>query len=126
MMLGTNDLKHRFGLSGWDIASGAGTLVEIIQGSAFGPDGGAPRVLLMAPPPTCTAGTPFEGMFPDSDEKSRDLGRQYGLVAAELGCEFFDTSTVIASSKVDGIHLEPGAQIKLGIAVAALVRRILG
>jgi hypothetical protein len=80
----------------------------------------------MAPPPTCVAGTLFEEMFPDSDEKSRDLGRQYGLVAAELGCEFFDASTVITSSKVDGIHLEPGEQVKLGTAVAALVRRILG
>ena len=126
MMLGTNDLKHRYGLSAWDIASGAGTLVELIQGSAFGPDGGAPRVLLMAPPPTCVAGTDFEEMFPDSDEKSRDLGRQYGRVAAELGCEFFDASTTIASSKTDGIHLEPGEQVKLGTAVAAIVRKILG
>jgi lysophospholipase L1-like esterase len=98
----------------------------MIQGSAFGPDGGAPRVLLMAPPPTCTTGTRFEEQFPDADEKSRELGRQYGLVAAELGCEFFDTATVIASSQVDGIHLEPGEQVKLGMAVAALVRRILG
>jgi lysophospholipase L1-like esterase len=126
VMLGTNDLKHRYGLSAWDIASGAGTLVEMIQGSAFGPGGGAPRVLLMAPPPTCVAGTLFEEMFPDSDEKSRDLGRQYGRVAAELGCEFFDASTAIASSKVDGIHLEPGEQVKLGMAVAAVVRKILG
>ena len=126
MMLGTNDLKHRYGLSAWDIASGAGALVEMIQGSGFGPDGGAPRVLLMAPPPTRTAGTRFEEMFPDSDEKSRDLGRQYGLVATELGCEFFDASTVISSSKIDGIHLEPGAQVRLGTAIAGLVRRILG
>ncbi len=28
LMLGTNDLKHRFGLSAWDIARAAGTLVE--------------------------------------------------------------------------------------------------
>jgi lysophospholipase L1-like esterase len=126
LMLGTNDLKHRYGLSAWDIASGAETLVEMIQGSAFGPDGGAPEVLLVAPPPTRTAGTRFEGMFPDSDEKSRDLGRQYSLVAAELGCEFFDASTAITSSKRDGIHLEPGEQVKLGVAVADRVRRILG
>jgi lysophospholipase L1-like esterase len=126
VMLGTNDLKHRYGLSAWDIASGAGTLAQMILGSAFGPNGGPPRVLLMAPPPTCTDGTPFEEMFPDSDEKSRDLGRQYGRVAAELGCEFFDTSTVISSSKTDGIHLEPGEQVRLGVAVAAVVRRILG
>jgi lysophospholipase L1-like esterase len=124
VMLGTNDLKHRYGLSAWDIASGAGTLVEMIQGSAFGPNGGAPRVLLMAPPPTRVAGTPFAEMLAGSDETSGDLGRQYGLVAAELGCEFFDASTVIASSTVDGIHLEPGEQVKLGRAVAAVVRRI--
>jgi lysophospholipase L1-like esterase len=126
MMLGTNDLKHRYGLSAWDIASGAGTLVQMIQGSAFGLNGGAPRVLLMAPPPTRVTGTPFEEMFPDSDETSRDLGRQYGRVAAELGCEFFDASTAIVSSNVDGIHLEAGEQVKLGTAVAGLVRKILG
>jgi lysophospholipase L1-like esterase len=126
VMLGTNDLKHRYGLSAWDIASGAGTLVQMIQGSAFGPNDGPPRVLLMAPPPTCVAGTAFEEMLLGSDEKSRDLGRQYSLVAAELGCEFFDASTVITSSKIDGIHLEPGEQVKLGKAVAPVVRRILG
>jgi lysophospholipase L1-like esterase len=126
MMLGTNDLKHRYGLSAWDIASGAGTLAQMIQGSAFGPDGGAPRVLLMAPPPTCVIGTLFEEMLAGSDAKSRDLGKQYGRVAAELGCDFFDASTAINSSKADGIHLEPGEQVKLGIAVAGLVRKILG
>jgi lysophospholipase L1-like esterase len=125
VLLGTNDLKHRFGLSAWDIASGAGTLVQMIQGSGFGPGGGAPHVLLMAPPPTCTAGTPFEEMFPDSDEKSRDLGSQFSRVAGELGCDFLDTSTVIVSNKVDGIHLEATEQVKLGEAVAAVVRRIL-
>jgi lysophospholipase L1-like esterase len=126
VMLGTNDLKHRYGLSAWDIASGARTLVQMIQSSAFGPEGSAPQVLLIAPPPTCVTGTLFEEMFPDSDEKSRDLGGQYARVAAELGCEFFDASTAILSSKVDGIHLEPGEQVKLGTAVAEAVRRILG
>jgi lysophospholipase L1-like esterase len=125
VMLGTNDLKHRYGLSAWDIASGAGTLVQMIQGSAFGPNDSAPQVLLVAPPPTRVEGTLLEEMFPDSDSKSRDLGTQYGRVAAELGCEFLDASTIITSSKSDGIHLEPGEQVKLGLAVAAVVLRIL-
>jgi lysophospholipase L1-like esterase len=125
VLLGTNDLKHRYGLSAWDIASGAETLAQMILGSGFGPNDAAPQVLLLAPPRTRVAGTAFEGMFPDSDEKSRDLGRQYGLVAAELGCDFFDTSTVITSCRIDGIHLEPGEQVKLGKAVAPVVRRIL-
>jgi lysophospholipase L1-like esterase len=125
LMLGTNDLKHRFGLSAWDIAHSAGTLVEMIRGSAFGPDGLGPDVLLLAPPPTCVKGTVFEDMFAGADVKSLDLGVQYRLVADEYGCDFLDTATVIASSKVDGIHFDASELPKLGRAVAAAVRKIL-
>ena len=50
-MLGTNDLKMRFSVSAYDIANGAGALVQIVQKSETGPGGGAPQVLLLAPPP---------------------------------------------------------------------------
>ncbi len=125
LMLGTNDLKHRFGLSAWDIARSAGTLVEMIRGSAFGPDGLGPDVLLLAPPPTCVKSTVFEDMFVGADVKSLDLGVQYRLAADEYDCDFLDTATVIASSKVDGIHFDAPELPKLGRAVAAAVRTIL-
>ena len=51
ILLGTNDLKHRFGLSAWDIAASAAVLVEMVQASSSGQNGGAPRVLLICPPP---------------------------------------------------------------------------
>ena len=51
IMLGTNDLKRRFSLGAYDIAEGAGVLVNIVQKSDCGPQEGAPKVLLMAPPP---------------------------------------------------------------------------
>ena len=41
IMLGTNDLKLRFSLPAYDIAEGAGVLVEIAQKSQAGPDEGA-------------------------------------------------------------------------------------
>ena len=126
VMLGTNDLKHRFGLSAWDIASGAATLVQMILRSEFGPNGSAPRVLLMAPPPTCVANAAFSEMLEGADEKSALLGEQYRSVAAEQGCAFFDTSTVIVSDPTDGVHLAADQHHKLGQAVAAEVRRILG
>ena len=125
LMLGTNDLKHRFGLSAWDIAHSAGTLVETIRSTAFGPDGLGPDVLLLAPPPTRVKGTSFEDMFAGADSKSLDLGKQYRLVADEYGCDFLDTATVIVSSKVDGIHFDASELPKLGKAVAAAVRKIL-
>ena len=126
IMLGTNDLKHRFGQSAWDIARGAATLVQIVMGSAFGPDGLGPEVLLIAPPPTVIGDGAFAPMFAGADEKSRDLGKHYGALAAEQGCAFLDAGKVIVSTKLDGIHLDASEQVKLGKAVAGEVRRILG
>jgi hypothetical protein len=51
IMLGTNDLKMRFSVSAYDIANGAGALVQIVQKSETGRGGSAPQVLLLAPPP---------------------------------------------------------------------------
>jgi Lysophospholipase L1 and related esterases len=51
LMLGTNDLKTRFSVSAFDIASSAGVLVNTIQQSVFGPDGKNPKVLLICPSP---------------------------------------------------------------------------
>ena len=127
IMLGTNDLKKRFSLTAFDIASGAGVLVEIVQKSAAGPDDQAPKVLLLAPPPLAKlAGTEFADMFEDAEEKSKKLSQHYHRVAQELGCELLDTAKVIVSSPVDGIHFEVEEHRKLGKAVAACVRKILG
>ena len=125
ILLGTNDLKHRYGLSAWDIAQGAGVLVKIAQSSGFGPNGGVPEVLLLAPPPIAKL-TGFADMFEGAAEKSRELGRHFAAVAEELGCQFLDAGKVVRSSDVDGIHIEPEEQVKLGRAVGAEVRRIFG
>jgi hypothetical protein len=47
-------------------------------------------------------------------------------VAWEKGCAFLDTSQVIVSGDLDGIHFEAGEHLKLGQAVAIKVREILG
>jgi lysophospholipase L1-like esterase len=125
IMLGTNDLKRRFSLSAYDIARGAGVLVEIIQRSDTGLNDQAPKVLLLAPPPVAKL-TEFVDMFEGSEVKSQKLGHYYRQIAEELGCEFFDTSEVIVSSDVDGIHLDPEEHRKLGEAVALRVKEILG
>jgi hypothetical protein len=38
---------------------------------------------------------------------------------------FLDTSEVIVSSDLDGIHFEAGEHAKLGVAVAALVKKLV-
>jgi lysophospholipase L1-like esterase len=123
IMLGTNDLKRRFDLGAFDIASGAGVLVEMVQKTDCGPGGRAPQVLLMAPPPVAKL-TEFDEMFEGAFEKSRQFGRHYQRVAEERGCAFLDTAGLIVSSDRDGIHFEVGEHKKLGLAVAARIREL--
>lgn len=124
MMLGTNELKLRFSLSAYDIAEGVRVLVDIVQKSQAGPDGGSPALLLMAPPPVAKL-TEYAEMFEGAQAKSRKFGEYYRRIAEEEGCDFFDTSGVIVSSDIDGIHLEEGEHQKLGKAMAKVVRKIL-
>ena len=124
MMLGTNELKMRFSLSAYDIAEGVRVLVDIVQKSEAGSDEGPPKLLLMAPPPVAKL-TEFAEMFEGAEAKSKKFSEHYRRIAEEQGCEFFDTSEVIVSSDIDGIHFEADEHHKLGKAVADLVRKIL-
>jgi lysophospholipase L1-like esterase len=124
LMLGTNDLKARFGCSASDIAQGAASLAEMVQRSGCGPGGAAPVVVLISPPPVATL-TDMAEMFDGASEKSGQFSEHYERFAEQYGCEFFDASTVIASSDVDGIHLDAGEHRKLGEAVTGLVVELL-
>jgi lysophospholipase L1-like esterase len=124
ILLGTNDLKMRFSVSTYDIANGAGVLVDTVQRSDAGPQDGAPRVLLMAPPPLGRL-TEYAEMFGGAATKAQRFPEHYRRVAEEYGCSFLDTSQVIVSSDVDGIHLEPSQHRKLGRAAAEAIREIL-
>lgn len=124
IMLGTNDMKQRFSLSGFDIACSAGVLVDVVTKSEAGPEGAAPQVLLIAPPPVGKL-SEFAEMFEGADEKSRKLADWFRRVADERGCELLDAGEVVTSSDLDGIHLEADDHRKLGEAVAAAARRIL-
>jgi lysophospholipase L1-like esterase len=124
IMLGTNDLKMRFSLPAYDIANGAGVLVDVVQKSDAGYDGQPPDVLLLAPPPVTTL-TEYAEMFADSLEKSKRFAHHYRRVAEEYGCHFLDTGQMIVSSPLDGIHFEIEEHRKLGLAVAEKVKEIL-
>ena len=126
IMLGTNDLKMRFSVPAYDIANGAGVLVDIVNKSGCGPNGSAPQVLLVAPPPVATLKGFFAAIFEGAAAKSKLFAQEYARVAQEKGCHFLDAGSVIVSSEQDGIHLDAPEHGKLGRAVAAKVREILG
>lgn len=121
LMLGTNDLKARHALTPYDIAESIGHLIEITQKSSCGPDGAPPEILLMAPPPL-GALSEYAETFAGGVDKSKRLGSYYMKVAQSYGTRFFDTSTVIRTSKLDGLHIDPEEHRVLGEAVAGIVR----
>ena len=116
VMLGTNDLKARFGLPAEDVALSVGRVVETILKSAAGPGGRAPAVLLIAPVPILETGA-FAAMFRGGAEKSRSLGRLFGEVAQQLGTGFLDAGGVAAADPAEGIHFGADQHAALARAV---------
>lgn len=123
LFLGTNDLKRYFALSPAEIAGSVGVLIEIILRSEAGPDGSAPCVLLLSPPPVGVL-TGYKTLYEGAEVKSRKLAIHYRRVARAYGCAFLDTSTVVTPNDVDGIHMVKSEHVKLGRALATMVRSI--
>ncbi len=124
IMLGTNDLKRRFGLTASDIAEGAGLLVDMAARFGRTAAGTSPVVLLIAPPPTARFGE-FGEMFQGATETSRGFAEAYRRVAGWNHCPFLEAGEIVVSSDLDGIHWEAGEHHKFGETVAAEIPRLL-
>lgn len=127
ILLGTNDLKARFGAPAGDIAKGVGVLLAIVKNSQTGPNGGAPKMLVIGPPPILEefGGRPdFVEMFAGGYEKSLRLAPAYEAVAREHGAAFLDAGKVTRSSAFDGIHFDLDAHAALGLAVANKIQQL--
>lgn len=124
IMLGTNDLKSRFALSAFDVASGIKPLLEIV--ASIAPKNGEvkPRTMVIAPPPLARLGF-LADMFHGGAEKSRNLAKHYEAIAALFESRFLNAGDIIVSSDVDGIHFDADQHQLLGKAVASEVLSIL-
>lgn len=117
IMLGTNDVKMRFSLPPGDIAIALEKLVTAIGVSDAGPDGTAPKVLIVAPVPVEQSGCLAE-MFAGGAAKSRGLAKAYADVATRHGAAFFDAGSVAKVDLTDGVHLSAEAHGAIGRALA--------
>jgi lysophospholipase L1-like esterase len=125
IMLGTNDLKHFFGLSVDDIAMGAGVLVEIVQQSQAFPAGTSPEIILMAPAAAKDSSGSFGHKFDGAIEKSHEFPRAYREIADNYDdCTFFNAAEYIDCPVPDGIHLDSESHRRLGEALAETIRGV--
>lgn len=119
--LGTNDVAMRYSLRAEDVAASVGRLVRIVRTSETGPDGSAPELLVVCPPPFGRVG-PQYGL---EAEKSRQLGPAFGAVCSELRCELLDLNGVAAYSDLDGFHLDADGTAAVARAVEERLRRMV-
>ena len=121
LMLGTNDLKARFGLSAHDIMLGVQRLVGELQRSDCGPEGRAPAVLVVAPVAVSETGI-FTEIFAQAAAKSAELPNLLCAMAARSGAGFVDLNPVASIDPVDGIHLDAQAHAAIGAQIAQAVQ----
>jgi lysophospholipase L1-like esterase len=124
LALGCNDLKKRFSLSAFDIAEGVARLIFLARAYGEGPNGRAPKILLVAPPPIARL-SGYAEMFEGGTEKSRLLGQRFAEIARREGVAFLDAGAVIRCSDLDGIHYEADQHALLGRATAEVARKAL-
>jgi len=116
IMLGTNDLKSRFSLSAFDIASGIKPLLEIVASIAPKNGGIVPETLVIAPPPLARLSL-LADVFEGGLAKSQQLGAHYKGIAGLFNSHFLDAGEVISTSDSDGIHFDQDQHEILGQAV---------
>ncbi|WP_321815172.1 MULTISPECIES: SGNH/GDSL hydrolase family protein [unclassified Paraburkholderia] len=117
LMLGTNDLKTRFGVTGADIGYSLAALLAVIGRSNVGPEGRQPQALVLAPPVIREVGFLGE-IFEGGSTKSLALARGMAKSASDAGAAFLDASQVVQVSDIDGVHLDAEGHFKLGTHVA--------
>lgn len=128
VQMGVNELKHMFNLTAGMIAFGAEKLVSAAQTSYYGYP--SPKVLLIAPAPVRKdiADMIFGFSYgPLAYEKIAQLGALYRDVAARYECAFLDCGEMdFQLNDLDGLHYAKADHAKLGKAVAAKVKDLLG
>ncbi|MTI07515.1 GDSL family lipase [Roseibium denhamense] len=127
LMLGSNDLQDRFGLSAEAIGLAMARLLHAASLPTDNVEGRAPKLLLMAPPPLGDfTGKEYAGVYSNAHGgvQSKRLAAVYRQQAQVYGAAFFDTGTVIAASDIDAIHFDAKPQKDLATAIAEEVRRL--
>jgi len=120
IMLGTNDVKTRFGATPEQVTAGIASLLDIALDPDMQARHGGFAILVICPPPILEQG-PVAGEFFGARATSLALPQLYAALSQARGCGFLDAGTVIGVSPTDGIHYEPETQRRLGQAVAEAV-----
>jgi lysophospholipase L1-like esterase len=117
LMLGTNDVKTRFGASPAQIVAGIAGLVDMALSPEMALRHPRLKLLLIAPPHVQELGA-LTSEFIGATDKSRALAPMLQDYATARGVGFLDAATALQTSPIDGIHFSPEGHAALANAVA--------
>ena len=123
IMLGTNDVKARFGATPEGVTGGIAALLDLARGTEMQSRHGGFKILLICPPPVREMG-PISGEFFGAAARSAALPPLYRDLAAARDVGFVDAGAHIAVSPLDGIHFDEAAHATLARVVADAVRAL--
>lgn len=116
IMLGTNDQKARFALSGLEIAHTLRPLLQMIARLSPGA-----RRLVICPP--AVRETPLSTpIFLGAEARCADLPARMAEIAAEEEAAFFDANAAIGTDPDEGVHFGPEAHSDLARALGPAFR----
>lgn len=131
IMLGTNDLKRRFGLSATDIAGGVGVLAGMVSSVLRFEQNPLPQILLISPIHLGEKIVENEVNYELFDfehgiETSKKLAVAIRQTADKYGCSFLDAAEFAKPSEADSVHMMPEGHLTLGRAVARKLEEMFG
>ena len=130
IMLGTNDMKTRFGMSPWDIARGAGVVAQMaIDWTRARSKTNTPAKILLVSPILISEAmetSPFAEDFGylEAHEKSKMLASRFQRVADNLGVYFMDAALITPPCDEDAIHLNKEGHLALAKEFAKRIKEI--
>ncbi len=128
VMLGTNDMKVRFGRSAEEISAGLERVVMKAQKCLDEHDSSA-RILVLSPIELHEnmRSADFSEMFGGEAgiAKSKQLAAYYQKIAERHGCYFLDMAKVAQASPVDALHLDAEGHAQIAAALEPKIRAIL-
>lgn len=127
VMLGTNDLKHRFQATAWDLGRSMERIIDEIHHFPFEPFYPRPEILIVSPILIKSGiSDSIYGCFTeDAAEMSRCFAGEYAAVSRAKKCWFFDAAQVAEASEEDRLHMTAENHRKLAEALEKEIRKIL-
>ena len=125
-MLGTNDLKMRFHVTPYDIATGIETLIWDIKKSGCGRNGGQPEILVVCPAEIYHIGIVKQVICREGIEKAEQLAEYYALIAKRNNTHFMKASDFAEPSSEDGMHFTPEGHRALANGIYRKIVEIMG